>query len=286
METRPTVCSAQHRTEVEKMEVNSPGRHGVTAFLLITSVYSFIFWLAWFQWPRTPIARFRSGSSQLHPVLFLYLTCPGSNSTRSFDFSRLPGASLEVRCNPVTNKIDCNEAVPILNFLLTTYDKPLAEKYVFLHAHEEAWHYNRDIFSQLPLLLSSNYFRSRSFGGVFGRYFSDDAWGPGEEEWARPLYHFLFNGTSMPTEPIRKKNQRPCCSTFFMNSELVRTRQKWEYRQIIDRLRAWSRRHMDIERGPAYWCGRVLEYNWHLLISNKSYIPRGVGMCEWFFCPW
>jgi hypothetical protein len=167
---------------------------------------------------------------------------------------------------------DCNEAVPDLNFIIDHYDAPLADKYIFAHGHDRAWHYHGDFFDALHKLLNSTYFRNLSYGGVFGGDYATGAWGPGEAEWAGPLYQFVFGGTSMPSEPIEWPNQRPCCSTFWVNSELVRNRKKEDYIHIRDRLREWSRTHRDAKPNPAYYCGRTMEYTWHILFTKKAFI--------------
>ena len=77
------------------------------------------------------------------------------------------------------------------------------------------------VSSQLRKLLQSTYFLTEQFGGIFRRFYGQDAWGPNEEPWARPIYHYLLQGTSMPHEPVRAGNQRPCCATFFMDSSLT-----------------------------------------------------------------
>ena len=64
----------------------------------------------------------------------------------------------------------------------------------------------------------------------------------------------------------------PCCATFFMLSSLIETRRKEEYVYIIDRLRNWSKLHESISRGPAHYCGRMMEYNWHVLFTGRRWI--------------
>lgn len=221
-----------------------------------------------------PIA-YQERHEDIPPVLVIYTTCMlNTNGFRVFDASRLPAPSHELRCSPETNLIDCHEAVPMLDFLINNYEKPLAHKYIFIHGHDRAWHHPTSIFTQLRYLINSSYFQNQEFGGIYNQFYARGCWGPKEAHWAGPLYEYLFRDTSMPQEQNCKENQRPCCATFFMSSSLTQTRPKSEYILIRDRLRQWSREHVAISKGPAYYCGRSLEYTWHILLANKSFIPK------------
>ena len=213
--------------------------------------------------------------SEVSPLLILYVTCPmASRKNRRFNPDLLPGPSRELRCNPETNAIDCHEAVPMLNFLIANYEAPLAQKYVFIHGHEFAWHHTGGVSRRLAHLINTPYFRQEEFGGLFEKFYAKTAWGAREESWVLPLYKYLYAGTSMPPEPSQTGNQHPCCATFFMNASLTRTRSKQELIHVRDRLRQWSRENANIKLGPSYYCGRALEYTWHVLLANKSFVPK------------
>jgi hypothetical protein len=186
---------------------------------------------------------------------------------------------LGIECDNETNFVDCHEAVPYLNFIIENYDKPLADKYIFAHGHEEAWHYQGNFFEALDSLLKSTYFRKMKYGGVFRGTYATGAWGPGEGRWAKGLYRWIFNGTTMPPEPIETGNQRPCCATFWLNQELIKNRKVEEYVRVRDGLRDWSRRHADADPDPAWFCGRLMEYNWHILFTKKAYVDP-CGLCQ------
>jgi hypothetical protein len=182
--------------------------------------------------------------------------------------------SIGILCNNVTNPYDCHEAVPYLNFVIDNYDSNLADKYIFVHGHDRAWHYQGSVLTAIGTLINTRYFRNQNFGGLFKAEYAGGACGEGESGWAGPLYRFLFANTSMPTQMVTESNQRPCCGTFWMNSELVRTRPKEEYVLIRDRLREWSKENMDRTPSAAWFCGRMMEYNWHILFANTSYISK------------
>ena len=209
-------------------------------------------------------------------VLFLIVTCNISKKkVEPFDASRLPGPSLELPCSLETNPVDCHEAVPMLNFMIATYDHPLADKYVFLHGHENSWHYRPNIFEQTHKLLNTSYFWNEDFGGVYRRFYTV---GPQSfEPWAWPIYSYVFDNTTMAPDTANRrpaKNHHPCCATFFTKSSLIQRRPKSDYIRIVERLREWSRRHKHWgRRGPAVFCGTVLEWSWHLLLTNKTRIP-------------
>jgi hypothetical protein len=88
-------------------------------------------------------------------------------------------------------------------------------------------------------------------------------------------YQYMFHNTSMPPHMIDANNLFPCCATFFVDSDLVRTRSKDEYLLIISRLRQWSKEHPRVRnQEPAVYCGRVMEYTWHILLTNRTNIPQ------------
>ena len=211
------------------------------------------------------------------PVLFLYVTCNAGKSrtnTHFFNASGLPGPSRELPCSLDTNLLDCREGVPMLNFMIETYDHPLAERYVFLHGHENAWHYKPGIFQQMEQLMQTDYFWNEEFGGLYKRFYTvGPQW---FEKWAWPIYAYVFANTTMGPDTANKrpeKNHHPCCASFFTKTSLLHKRPKSDYIRIRDRLRDWSRLHPHWRRGAAHYCGTVMEWSWHLLLANKTKIP-------------
>jgi hypothetical protein len=207
-------------------------------------------------------------------ALVIYMSC---NETTPFPVWKSPLPTFNLSCSPKTNEIDCHEAVPMLTFFIEHYDRPLARKYIFIHAHETSWHYRRLVFDQIREIVATDYFKQNSFGDVFpvhcrgkGRIMTES------------MYRYVYRNTSMPPHTIQTHNHRPCCATFFVDSSLVHTRSKHEYRTIRSRLRQWSRDHPILYRRvgnrtrrvhPAFYCGRTMEYTWHLLLANRTHIP-------------
>jgi hypothetical protein len=202
-------------------------------------------------------------------ALLIYTTC---QNAQPFSIWRATIPSVGIECDNRTRFNDCNEAVPYLNFVIDHYDERLADKYIFAHGHDTSWHYQGDFFDALESLLTSTYFRKMKYGGVFrGNYFKG-AWGVNEEKWARPLHKFVFAGTSMPPEPIEVRNQRPCCATFWLNAELIHSRKRHEYIIMRDRLREWSRQNNEVKPNPAWFCGRTMEYSWHIIFTKSAFV--------------
>jgi hypothetical protein len=207
----------------------------------------------------------------LPSVLIVYTTCQNSEP---FAIWRTSIPAVAIECDNATRGVDCNEAVPLLNFLIRHYDSPLAEKYIFAHGHNAGWHYQGDFFTALDTLLASRYYRKNEYGGIFRGWYAGGACGRSEDWWAEPLYRFVFANTSMPAGPISANNFRPCCSTFWFRAALVGNRRREEYVAIRDRLREWSRVHSRMNPNAAFYCGRIMEYNWHILLSRRAYVPR------------
>jgi hypothetical protein len=204
-------------------------------------------------------------------AVLIYTTC-NKGAPWSIGRATIPAIGLE--CDNASRFWDCNEAVPYLNFIISHYDRPIADKYIFAHGHDTSWHYQGNFWDALDSLLTSTYFRKLKYGGVFrGNYFTGP-WGEDEASWARPLHEFVFAGTSMPPKPIEENNQRPCCATFWLNSELVWSRKKEEYIVMRDRLREWSRMNEGMEPNPAYYCGRTMEYSWHIIFTKKAFVHK------------
>lgn len=209
------------------------------------------------------------------PVALIYATCaiPGKTQPEFSPWrSKIP--TIQAECDMKTRGIDCNEAVPYLNFIIENYDNPIADRYIFVHGHDRAWHHTANLFDALEKLMQLTYWQENSFGGVFYRFYARGPWGNDEEDWAEPLYREIFVNTSMPKDPQIMNNQRPCCATFWFDSKLIKNRQKKEYILIRDRLRNWSLHHAYVVPNPGYYCGRTMEYNWHILLTKKSLVQR------------
>jgi hypothetical protein len=99
----------------------------------------------------------RHASIVKREVMIIYTSC---REQTVFPVWKTNISLFHLKCNPETSSVDCNEAVPMLNFLIDHYDNPLAAKHIFLHAHETAWHYFRPVFDQIRDVIALDYFRN------------------------------------------------------------------------------------------------------------------------------
>jgi hypothetical protein len=153
--------------------------------------------------------------------------------------------------------------------MITHYDAPLARRYIFIHGHETAWHYDWPVSTQIPCIMETSFWHTNQYGGVFPVY--SGAWSPRTKGWGHNLYSYVFRGTSMPPKPLQY-GWWPCCATFWVDSALIRTRTKAEYILVRKRLIQWSVDHNRMV-SPAWFCGRIMEYHWALWLTNRTHIP-------------
>jgi hypothetical protein len=57
-----------------------------------------------------------------------------------------------------------------------------------------------------------------------------------------------------------------------MNSEFRYSRTKEEYIEMKERLRVWTVRHMDADPNPVWFCGRTMEYSWHIIFTQRAFV--------------
>jgi hypothetical protein len=157
----------------------------------------------------------------------------------------------------------------MIDFFISVYDNALARKYIFIHAHERSWHYPRPVFDQIHDVVSSTYFRDNEYGSIFDAHNSDHG-----DMMTEEMYEAIYFNTSMPATMIEKDNFRPCCATFFMDAKLVHTRKKAEYVLLRQRMRHYTTNRPIWGTGrPNTDCGRIMEYTWHILLTNRTNIP-------------
>lgn len=216
-------------------------------------------------------------------ILLIYTTCPPEGLDLQLPLWKTKVPAIGIKCNSTTKFFDCNEAGLYLDFIIKHYDRPLAKTYIFAHGHELAWHYPISLLTAINKAIQTRYFKKQNFGGIFDTMYSQGPYSPIEIDWAPRLYKFVFNGTSMPSKIIENHNQRPCCSTFFVKSDQIRNRKKEEYIHIRKKLTYWSQLHSAERPNPAYYCGRIMEYSWHILFTNQSYIPVCWQCCNSLF---
>jgi hypothetical protein len=98
----------------------------------------------------------------------------------------------------------------------------------------------------------------------------------------------------MPVEPLLNGARWPCCGTFWVDAVSLRKRPKEDYIVIRDRLMEWSYQAADPTRPPrrpeygrlkhyppvnsneppSWYCSRIAEFNWAMLLSGRRRIPE------------
>lgn len=235
--------------------------------------------------------RVGQGLARVPYLLIVYHVCSAQRHKWSLSNSRWPTVAVSCTDDPEN---DCYEAVPYLDFIIRNYDERPAEVVVFTHAHDVSWHYRRPFWRELDLLVGSSFFRHSDIGGV-----SEFRWSCGPKKgkgldatWYSALFREAFRGTSMEGDLERTfDNSHPCCSSYFVNWRLIRTRPLKDYVLLRSNLVQWSRSHWASPslggRKPGYFCGRLAEYNWHFIFTNHTAVPKRrdwelkQGVYEW-----
>jgi hypothetical protein len=198
---------------------------------------------------------------------------------------------LDLRCDPATNDVDAREAGQILRFFRDYYGKFAQKKLIFCHAHDTSWHVEgKSIWEHIDDLVHTDYFWEGCFGNVMDSWMlgvsfervgnevrcqmDGDTWWMNMTDFAS----YLFEGTSFMSIPWTHWNT-PCCSTFFMDSDLIMLHPREEYRILLERVRIMTRlgycrmfnrrscidNALVIEESPRHWnfvVGGVLERMW------------------------
>ena len=207
-----------------------------------------------------------------YDIVVLITTC---DEKIAFNSSKLQLPSYKIRCNNESKLIDCKEAVPLLKYFYNVYDNPPAKKFIVIHGHETSWHYEKSISNTVNQIIFTNYFKSNSYGALLKTGWHNDI--PWKENslqgvYFKDLFRSIYYNTSMEKYFNAKELSFPCCSTFFFDSQKLKTRKKEEYLTIINRLNNYSI-HCTNAFGPSYWCSRIMEYTWHILLSGKTKVP-------------
>ncbi|KAF8246496.1 hypothetical protein K440DRAFT_553315 [Wilcoxina mikolae CBS 423.85] len=181
-----------------------------------------------------------------------------------------------------------NEVMTYLTYILEHYSD-LPDLIVFIHASVSTWHNNDLHIFTTPLMLRElNYRRAKQRGYMNLRCH----WSPGCPGWIKPLtgiyneikgeefylgqvFKYLFPGVAIP-----EVFGATCCAQFVVTRERIRANSLEEYK----RWRDWL---MTTEL-PDKYSGRVMEYLWHYIFSDRQSIdcPKehvcycdGYGVC-------
>jgi hypothetical protein len=195
-------------------------------------------------------------------------------------------------CNNATNDIDARESGIILRFVIEHYRRIYQRNVFFIHNHDTGWHVGfTDIWSRIANVVASPTFWTRDFGslgiGLTNRFPPHEPDGT----WLRnvEVIPWLFQGTSL-TEWIGKRWEMPCCSTFWLNSELLWQRSKPDYVRLLANINKLGRTGFcevfnwticndpdfvknlkQIETAKQnYRLGQTMEIVWGVVLANRS----------------
>jgi hypothetical protein len=155
-----------------------------------------------------------------------------------------------------------DESYGYLSFIINNY-KTLRGKYIFLHGHNTAWHYDTPAHYQLKKLLKTSYFITNPFGGVY--CITNTVFTLGQhsgsmgksKEW---YWDKMFLGTRLR---IPRMFRYPCCGTFFVEASHITQHSVKFYKKIRDNLSNFS-----IIYKRKKLCGRVLEGSWKTIFNG------------------
>ena len=175
-----------------------------------------------------------------------------------------------IKCNPKTNVIDCHEAVPYLNFIVDNYDAPAAKKFIFIHGHNTSWHYTQSVYSIVKNLLNTKEFYTMNYGSINHFFYQKRVFWVQSPKY-RKAYYNVFHDTPLMEFFNVDHIWFPCCASFFVDSRQFKIRPKQLYIDMIKRLRWYS--ILDRKNFSLLTCGRLLEYTWHIIFTNKAIMP-------------
>lgn len=193
-------------------------------------------------------------------ISIVYMTCK-----KPFNASKFNLPTFHISC--ANKSYDyCFEAVPYLKFIYDHYDD-LEGKLIFIHGHEYSWHYRKSVFSTVKRRIKDKQFKSDSFGTIYPTLLHTYI------PWKiKPIYkhlfYYIYHNTSMMKYFNINITRFYCCATFFVDASNFKLRPRYQYQLFIDRLINYSKSYPN----PAPFCGRLMEYTWHLLLSNQPMI--------------
>ena len=199
-----------------------------------------------------------------HTYRVVITACGNEKEIPKFD----PEQTTFTNCNVLG---DCKEAPAYLDFLINWYDNLTEEVVVFVHGHAKSWHIT-NTEKAIYNAVNTSYFWEQPFGG-----FNEGVWKKNCDNVVyQELYSYYFDNTTMP-RVWNRFSVYPCCATFFVRTEQIRMRPESDYINILNNLRKW----MTINPGQSYYCSRLFEYTWHILLTGSNFILTPPGNITW-----
>lgn len=206
------------------------------------------------------------------PKYLVIITTCNSNHTVKELLTKNNISNIELECNHATKFYDCVQTIRLLEFFVDHYYNDLASTYVITDDHVKHWHHE-NILKGILNAIKHNYFDTYDYNGYF------DYWN--EENFTKnstwdlqfppnsfyELMDYFYNDTNVDWKGY---NSYPACTTFFVKSNLIRSRSIDFYKKLISKGRKWSKKHSNWKPNPGFYCGRVFEYSFHLIFKKNK----------------
>jgi hypothetical protein len=196
------------------------------------------------------------------------------------------------RCNNSTNGIDAREAGVILRWVIEHYGQVAERKVFFIHYHDRAWHIPMGtIWDNIARVVARRTFWVEEFGYVARTLMIYIPPRSRECTWIKnpEIIPWLFRGTSMAAQ-LGKSWEMVCCSTFWLNTDLLWQRPRQDYVRLLQKINTlmragfcavfnWSVCHdpnfqrTHSRKGRAeenYLLGQTMEGLWGIVLANRT----------------
>lgn len=210
--------------------------------------------------------RYEVKQSHKPSALVVYVTC----KERPFPAHRLQVPSINMKCNPAHRTLLCREAIPMFDFLIEYYGKFKADKIIFIHGHERAWHYKRSVINVINTITKTEKFWNNEYGGLYKiRWHSNSVFTSNCTQGLvyQQMYKEIYGDTSINQYFPGYKVEFPCCSTFYISTELIMKNPLSLYITVRDRLINWSKTRIANNQSTKF-CGYFMEFSWNLLFHR------------------
>lgn len=205
-------------------------------------------------------------------AMVIYTTC----NEPPFDAHRLSIPSYNIKCNPAHKRLMCKEAVPMLDYLIEFYGKFQTRKLIFIHGHEKSWHYKSSIIDVINSLIKTENFRSNEYGGLFREtWHHQNVFTLNDHDGLeyQQMYRDIYGNTSVFRFFKGNRIAFPCCSTFYINTELIDNNPLSLYEIVRERLVMWASNRFFNNLTPVY-CSYFMEFSWNLLFNFPYVDPK------------
>lgn len=219
-----------------------------------------------------------------YDILIVYIDCWHSNYPHPSwnpEYSSYPLYKLE--CNMSTNWKGIREGGMMIDFFLKFYNNPIASKYIFIHSHDTSWHYKTNVFDRINYIVNTKYYKNNEYGGIFCKYnyFGIDKNDLLNMEGVRPVDDYLkqFKEVKYAIDTqIEEKHMSPCCSTFFITPNIIKSQTFDFYRKLKIHLMNYvimksnNNENDDEVFNHNRWAAIWLESMWHQLFNAKRVV--------------